>query len=173
MTTVPSSSAALTVFSHSACHAGLESAAMEVFGDETPRQNSKVQRNAMMNRVGSDKRILLFSEVIPDSAAFISCLEPGQEEINPHLAGLGTVWNLIGMIRLIEILLHSWRFRFGVYAVRAAEMILETPPSDWNRLLLSALRSFSAGRDQVFNGSEGLAETESISGQFINEIPIG
>jgi len=58
----------------------------------------------MMNRVGSDKRILWFTEVIPDSAAFISCLEPGQEEINPHLAGLGTVWNLIGMIRLIEIL---------------------------------------------------------------------
>src|SRR5207245_4789095 len=83
MTTVPSSSAALTVFSHSACHAGLESAAMEVFGDETPRQNSRVQRNAMMNRVGSDKRILLFSEVIPDSAAFISCLEPSQEELVP------------------------------------------------------------------------------------------
>ena len=56
---------------------------MEVFGDETPRQNSRVQRNAMMNRVGSDKRILLFSEVIPDSAAFISCLEPSQEEIDP------------------------------------------------------------------------------------------
>jgi hypothetical protein len=70
------------------------------------------------------------------------------------------------MIRLIEILLHSWRFRFGVYAVRAAEMILETPPSDWNRLLLSDLRSFSAGRDHVFNGSEGLAETESISEQL-------
>jgi len=39
--------------------------------------------------------------------------------------------------------------------------------------LLFDLRSFSAGREQVFNGSAGLAETESISGQFINEIPMG
>src|SRR5207249_2858107 len=172
MTTVPSSSAALTVFSHSACHAGLESAAMEVFGDETPRQNSRVQRNVMMNRVGSDKRILWFTEVIPDSAAFISCLEPGQEEINPHLAGLGTVWNLIGMIRLIEILPAQLALRFGVHAVRAAEMILESSPLDWNRLLLSDLRSFSAGRDLVSKGSEGLPETESSSGPFINKIPM-
>jgi len=146
---------------------------MEVFGDETPRQNSGVQRNAMMNRVGSDKRILLFSEVIPDSADFISCLEPGQEEIDP---APGWPW---------QGLESDWsdtpdrdtpaRLGLSLWCLRATRRgnDLESSPSDWNRLLLSDLRSFSAGRDQVFNGSEGLAETESISGQFINEIPMG
>src|SRR5207249_2526396 len=60
-----------------------------------------------------------------------------------------------------------------VHVVRAAVMILESSPLDWNRLLLSVLRSFSAGRDQVSKGSEGLAETESSSGPFINKIPMG
>src|SRR5712692_3517865 len=50
--TTPSSSAALTVFSHSTCHAGLNSAAMEVFGEVTQRQNSSVRIDAMMNQIG-------------------------------------------------------------------------------------------------------------------------
>src|SRR5918994_5523244 len=67
MTTAPSSSAALTVLSHSACQAGLDSAAMEAFRDETERQNISVRRNAIVTRMGTP----LFREAVPDPSSLI------------------------------------------------------------------------------------------------------
>src|SRR5262245_4852413 len=45
MTNAPSSSAALTVFSHSVCHAGRESAALEICIDDTEIQNASELTN--------------------------------------------------------------------------------------------------------------------------------
>src|SRR5688572_3646749 len=78
MTSAPSSSAALTVFFHSARHAA-GSAARVRFENQTGPPNCGAQINAMSNRSDVDIRTPSLGEFVSAALAIISCLAPGQD----------------------------------------------------------------------------------------------
>jgi hypothetical protein len=78
MTSAPSSSAALTVFSHSVRHADPGSAAKATLESQTEQQNNGAQTNAMTDRIDLNIRTPSFREFVSDDLAIISCLAAGQ-----------------------------------------------------------------------------------------------